>query len=338
MNVAAPILETRGLEKRFGGVSRRRRRELHPRQGRAALPDRTERRRQEHILQDAHGPAPPDATDASCSKGTRSSARSRTRSARRGVGIKNQVPVVMNGLTVRENLWLAARARRKGTAVKPPPSTALSSRLELGAILGRFVGELAHGQRQWVEIAMVIVCEPNIVLLDEPAAGMSDEETARTADTGPRSQQVRHDRRRRARHAVHSPDRPDGHGVSSGAHPGRGFISERRRQSGRARRLSRPPGSYLTCWRSPNCVRVMTASRFSPDLSLRRSGERRVRRHPGPQRHGQDDASADADRHPARDFRRDPFPGRLDYPGSATPAGATQASATCRRDAASFQG
>jgi branched-chain amino acid transport system ATP-binding protein len=99
---------------------------------------------------------------------------------RRGVGIKNQVPIVMNGLTVRENLWLAARARRKGAKVDAAVA-AVAERLELGAVLTRIVGELAHGQRQWVEIAMVIICEPKIILLDEPAAGMSDEETVRTA-------------------------------------------------------------------------------------------------------------------------------------------------------------
>jgi urea transport system ATP-binding protein len=101
---------------------------------------------------------------------------------RRGVGIKNQVPVVMNGLTGRENLWLAARTRHKGAAAIAAAIDAIAQRLDLGPILGRFVGELAHGQRQWVEIAMVIVCEPTIVLLDEPAAGMSDEETTRTAE------------------------------------------------------------------------------------------------------------------------------------------------------------
>ena len=101
---------------------------------------------------------------------------------RRGVGIKNQMPVVMNGLTTRENLWLAARTRHKGAAAIDAAIDAIAQRLDLGPLLGRFVGELAHGQRQWVEIAMVIVCEPTIVLLDEPAAGMSDEETTRTAE------------------------------------------------------------------------------------------------------------------------------------------------------------
>ena len=99
---------------------------------------------------------------------------------RKGVGIKNQVPVVMNGLTARENLWLAARSRLRGRAVATAVD-AVADRLGLGPILGRLVGELAHGQRQWVEIAMVVVCRPRLILLDEPAAGMSDEETDRTA-------------------------------------------------------------------------------------------------------------------------------------------------------------
>ncbi|MGD9914264.1 MAG: ATP-binding cassette domain-containing protein [Rhizobiaceae bacterium] len=101
--------------------------------------------------------------------------------AKRGVGIKNQVPDVMNGLSVRENLWLAAAARWRGAEIGKAADR-IAERLKLTGILNRLVGELAHGQRQWVEIGMVIVCEPKIVLLDEPAAGMSDEETVITAD------------------------------------------------------------------------------------------------------------------------------------------------------------
>ncbi len=100
--------------------------------------------------------------------------------ARRGIGIKNQVPDVMNGLSVRENLWLAAASRLKGAEIRRSVDH-IAERLALTAILDRLVGELAHGQRQWVEIGMVIVCKPKIILLDEPAAGMSDDETALTA-------------------------------------------------------------------------------------------------------------------------------------------------------------
>ena len=97
-----------------------------------------------------------------------------------GVGIKNQVPDVMNGLTARENIWLAA-ASQLGKADIESAVDKVAERLSLTPIMGRLVGELAHGQRQWVEIAMVIVCGPKIILLDEPAAGMSDEETQLTA-------------------------------------------------------------------------------------------------------------------------------------------------------------
>jgi len=101
--------------------------------------------------------------------------------AAKGVGIKNQVPDVMNGLDVRENLWLAASTKFRGAGIGRAVDR-IAERLSLTPILDRLVGQLAHGQRQWVEIAMVIVCEPRIVLLDEPAAGMSDEETAYTAE------------------------------------------------------------------------------------------------------------------------------------------------------------
>jgi branched-chain amino acid transport system ATP-binding protein len=99
---------------------------------------------------------------------------------RLGIGIKNQVPDVFDGLSVRENVWLAARiAHQKQRA--DAAAAAVLDRLKLSAIAGRLVAELAHGQRQWVEIAMVVVREPKIILLDEPSAGMSAEETSRTA-------------------------------------------------------------------------------------------------------------------------------------------------------------
>ena len=101
--------------------------------------------------------------------------------AKQGMGIKNQVPTVMDGLTVDENLWLAARsvlntqdARERADHIK--------ARLGLQPASRKLVGELAHGQRQWVEIGMVIARDPKVILFDEPAAGMSDEETDRMVD------------------------------------------------------------------------------------------------------------------------------------------------------------
>lgn len=97
---------------------------------------------------------------------------------RLGVGIKTQVPSVMNGLTVLENLWLAAR-RVHGWKGSAGAVDEIVAELHLGALARRLVGELAHGQRQMVEIGVVLVQRPWLVLLDEPAAGMTGPEVER---------------------------------------------------------------------------------------------------------------------------------------------------------------
>lgn len=98
-----------------------------------------------------------------------------------GVGIKTQVPNVFEGLSVRENIWLSARrwhdARRARSLVEDT-----IERIRLGDIRGERVDELSHGQRQWVELGMVVAAEPWLVLLDEPAAGMTHEEVQFTAE------------------------------------------------------------------------------------------------------------------------------------------------------------
>ncbi len=103
------------------------------------------------------------------------------RIARMGVGIKTQVPNVFDGLSVRENVFVAAC--RRGSAAQANRTTEKTlDRVRLTGIAGRMVGQLAHGQRQWVEIATVLAQEPELVLLDEPAAGMTHDEVLRTAE------------------------------------------------------------------------------------------------------------------------------------------------------------
>jgi len=101
--------------------------------------------------------------------------------ARLGVGIKTQVPSVFNGLSVRENVWVSAR--RVNSAMQSARVVdEILQQVDLTALASREVGQLAHGQRQWVELGVVLAASPDLVLLDEPAAGMTDDEVEKTAE------------------------------------------------------------------------------------------------------------------------------------------------------------
>jgi urea transport system ATP-binding protein len=110
--------------------------------------------------------------------------------AHAGIGRKFQRPTVFEQHTVFENLELAMKTNKD---VKPTLFFKLSSeqRGKIGDILklirlngheSRLAGLLSHGQKQWLEIGMLLMQEPQLLLLDEPVAGMSDAETARTAE------------------------------------------------------------------------------------------------------------------------------------------------------------
>jgi ABC-type branched-subunit amino acid transport system ATPase component len=92
-----------------------------------------------------------------------------------GIVRKFQVPSVFPGLSVRDNLRTARTANeRNGDAI------AMARRLGLGAHLDEPAGTLSHGQKQWLELALVLATSPRLVLLDEPAAGMTRAEKAET--------------------------------------------------------------------------------------------------------------------------------------------------------------
>lgn len=98
-----------------------------------------------------------------------------------GVGIKTQVPSVLDGVSVEENIWLAAR-RFFPSPLASSKTRQMIERLSLGDIAKSDVGRLAHGERQRVELGIVAVGDPWLVLLDEPAAGMTSEEVGRMTD------------------------------------------------------------------------------------------------------------------------------------------------------------
>ncbi len=101
--------------------------------------------------------------------------------ARLGIGIKTQVPSVFDGLSVRENIWLSASRLHGGRRANQVVDEMLV-RIGLTAVADRLVGQLAHGQRQWVELGVVLSTDPQLILLDEPAAGMTHDEVLKTAE------------------------------------------------------------------------------------------------------------------------------------------------------------
>lgn len=101
--------------------------------------------------------------------------------AQLGIGIKTQVPSVMNGLEVRENLWLAAR-RENTSAVADRLVAAIMERLGISELAGEQLDTLAHGKRQLVELGIVLAGQPWLILLDEPAAGLTADEVDRMID------------------------------------------------------------------------------------------------------------------------------------------------------------
>ncbi len=106
-----------------------------------------------------------------------------------GIGRKFQKPTVFEHLTVFENLELAL-ATDKGVRRSMVFRLSGQEKDRLGEVLqtihladsaARLAGNLSHGQKQWLEIGMLLMQDPKLLLLDEPVAGMTDEETERTA-------------------------------------------------------------------------------------------------------------------------------------------------------------
>jgi urea transport system ATP-binding protein len=110
--------------------------------------------------------------------------------AQMGIGRKFQKPTVFEQLSVFENLELALKTNK---AVKSAIFFRLDSTqsdrlaqvlqtIHLASDARRMAGNLSHGQKQWLEIGMLLMQDPKLLLLDEPVAGMTDEETVRTAE------------------------------------------------------------------------------------------------------------------------------------------------------------
>ena len=110
--------------------------------------------------------------------------------AQLGIGRKFQKPTVFEQLTVFENLELALKTNKsvkasmffKLDSTQSDRLADILTTIALADSVNRMAGNLSHGQKQWLEIGMLLMQDPKLLLLDEPVAGMTDEETARTAE------------------------------------------------------------------------------------------------------------------------------------------------------------
>ena len=107
-----------------------------------------------------------------------------------GIGRKFQKPTVFEQLTVFENLELALKTHKgvkssmffKLDSAQSDRLAEVLHTIHLAGSVTRQAGNLSHGQKQWLEIGMLLMQDPKLLLLDEPVAGMTDDETARTAE------------------------------------------------------------------------------------------------------------------------------------------------------------
>jgi urea transport system ATP-binding protein len=110
--------------------------------------------------------------------------------AQAGIGRKFQKPTVFEEQTVRENITMALKNPRRPLDLlfnRVAPDTenrvrAVSDDVGLTDALDRLSGALSHGQKQWLEIGMLLAQDPRLLLVDEPAAGMSETEREQTTD------------------------------------------------------------------------------------------------------------------------------------------------------------
>lgn len=115
---------------------------------------------------------------------------SESRISREGIGRKFQKPTVFEAQSVKENLAMALRNPRgpldvlfyRESMQSIERIHAVAEQIGLSDDLNRTAGELSHGQKQWLEIGMLLAQEPRLLLVDEPAAGMTPAEREKTTD------------------------------------------------------------------------------------------------------------------------------------------------------------
>jgi len=175
-----PILRTEGLTKRFGGLVAVDNVNLHIEHGEIRCLIGPNGAGKSTLLKLLIGQLTP-SSGRIFYDGSDITALSQHDRIRSGMSMKFQVPAVYGDLSVRQNVHIPLQRKIDRNQI----DTAIEETLDRFGLLNAAdtrADDLSHGQQQWLEIAMASALDPDLLLLDEPAAGMSVRETERTAD------------------------------------------------------------------------------------------------------------------------------------------------------------
>lgn len=187
VNGSDVILETKGLTKKFGGIVAIDSLDLVIKKGELRCIIGPNGAGKSTLFNLVTGLIKPTSGNVTF-RGKNITGLSPDKVSRLGIGRKFQIPSVFLGMSVDENLRLALHGKHGLRGLLK--STNKTDEQELKRILeliglpekaGLPASELSHGEKQWLEIGMVLIDNPTLMLLDEPTAGMSPEETAKTA-------------------------------------------------------------------------------------------------------------------------------------------------------------
>ena len=180
--MAAPLLETRDLSMHFGGVRAVRHVNFSLAEGELRCLIGPNGAGKSTFFKMLTGQIAADPAATCCSAAGTFPMPMPTRSRGSASASRPRCRAYSMVSRVRENIWLAASSHAFRRQAERAWSTRCWRGLALTASAERLVGQLAHGQRQWVELGLVLSTDPELILLDEPAAGMTHEEVYKTAE------------------------------------------------------------------------------------------------------------------------------------------------------------
>jgi urea transport system ATP-binding protein len=184
------LLEARGVSKRFGGLTALNSVDFELEEGRIASIIGPNGAGKTTMMDVVTGKTRPDTGDVYFDGSYDLSRLDETEIALLGIGRKFQKPTVFDMHTVEDNIGLALKGDRRARKTLFWRETDEEGRridgileiIRLSSVRHRVAGLLAHGQKQWLEIGMLLAQEPKLLLVDEPVAGMTDAETRQTAE------------------------------------------------------------------------------------------------------------------------------------------------------------